>query len=215
MKLRTYKLTIYPILCLLSSFVIINTPSCKEAENTQPILENDIQYNVREFGATGDGVTLDHEFINEAIDSCSQSGGGTVYFPPGTYLSGSIHLQSNIEMYLDSGATILGASNHINAYDPAEPNEWDDYQDFGHSHFQNALIWGENITNITIRGDGTINGGGMTRSNNVPKGGGDKAISLKLCRDILIEDITIEQGGHFAFLANGCDNIIIKDIRNS
>jgi len=168
-------------------------------------------FNVRDHGATGDGITLDTGVINKAIEACSAAGGGTVYFPPGTYLSGSIRLKSNIALYLDTGATLLGAANDINAYDPPEDNPWDMYQDFGHSHWHNSLIWGEGLENIAIMGQGTIDGGGMDIEDPEP-GGGDKTIALKLCKNIVIKDITIKHAGHFAVLPTGCDNMVIDSV---
>src|ERR1043166_3921538 len=122
-------------------------------------------YNVKSFGAVGDGKTLDTAAINKAIDAAAAAGGGTVFFPAGNYLSVSIHLKSNIALYLDQGATIVAANTSSDAkYDPPEPNEWDKYQDFGHSHFHNSLIWGENLTNVSILGSGMIWGKGLVRS---------------------------------------------------
>src|SRR5580765_427756 len=66
-------------------------------------------YNVRSFGAKGDGKTLDTDSVNKAIESAASNGGGTVYFPTGTYLCFSIRLKSNITIYLDNGSTILAA----------------------------------------------------------------------------------------------------------
>ena len=74
-------------------------------------------YNVRAFGAKGDGKTLDHQAINRAIAAAAKMGGGTVVVPPGVYLCGSIHLQSNIHLDIEAGATILGAPQSLNAYD--------------------------------------------------------------------------------------------------
>ncbi len=119
-------------------------------------------YNVRAFGAAGDGKTLDSPGINKAIDACAEAGGGTVYVPAGTYLSGSIHIKSNIHLLIDAGATILGAPQNMNAYDPEEPFAGPAYQDGGHTYFHNSLIWGENLTNVSITGQGTINGGGLS-----------------------------------------------------
>ena len=170
------------------------------------------RYNVKDYNAIGDGQILDTEAINAAIEACAAAGGGTVSFPAGTYLSGSIRLKSNVALTISEGATIVGAPNDIHAYDPAEENPYDMYQDFGHSHWHNSLIWGEGLENITIQGSGTIHGGGITRSD-APDGGGDKAIALKLCKNIIIKDITIKQGGHFAILASGCENITIDNIR--
>lgn len=122
-------------------------------------------YNVKTFGATADGKTIDTPAINKAIDTAAAAGGGTVYFPAGNYLSVSIHLKSNIALYLDQGATIVAANASSDAkYDPPEPNEWDRYQDFGHSHWHNSLIWGENLNNVSILGPGMIWGKGLVRS---------------------------------------------------
>src|ERR1035438_10393239 len=78
-------------------------------------------FNVRTFGAVGDGKQLDSPAINKAIDAAAEAGGGFVLVPAGTYLSGSIHLQSNIHLLVDAGATILGAPQDMNDYDETEP----------------------------------------------------------------------------------------------
>jgi polygalacturonase len=172
-------------------------------------------YDVRAFGAKGDGRTLDTAAINMAIDAAAAAGGGTVRFPAGSYLSFSIHLKSNITIYLDQGSTIVAADPMADhgTYDAPESNEWDKYQDFGHSHFHNSLIWGEGLANVSIVGPGLIWGKGLTRSNTVPEGGGNKSISLKLSRNVLIRDVSILHGGHFAILATGVDNFTVDNIK--
>src|SRR4030095_12926582 len=122
-------------------------------------------YDVRTFGAKGDGTTVDTDAINKAIEAAAAKGGGTVHFPAGTYLSFSIRLKSNIMLYLGAGATLLAAdpATHKGQYDLPEPNEWDMYQDFGHSHWQNSLIWGIGLENVHIVGPGLIDGKGLTR----------------------------------------------------
>jgi polygalacturonase len=196
-------------------------------------------FDVRSFGAAGDGKNLDSPAIDKAIAACAKHGGGTVWIPAGTYLCGSIHLQSNIHLLIDAGATILGAPQKMNAYDFTEA--WpatNNYQDGGHCYFHNSLIWGENLTNVFITGHGTINGGGLVRGDkwldqmcgftgsNMGSfssygaqtnalGGirlGNKAIALKLCRNIVIRDVTIFHGGHFGILVTGCDNLTIDDV---
>src|SRR5437764_3002879 len=114
------------------------------ARSTRRVSKATPIYDVRTFGAKGDGRTLDTLAINKAIDAAAAAGGGTVDFPAGTYLSVSIHLRSNITLVLNQGATILAADSVAGkvTYDLPEPNEWDMYQDFGHSHWQNSLIWG-------------------------------------------------------------------------
>jgi polygalacturonase len=172
-------------------------------------------YDVRAFGAKGDGKTLDTASINKAIDAAAAAGGGTVRFSAGSYLTFSIHLQSNISLYIDQGATIVAADPMADhgAYDAPEPNPWDKYQDFGHSHFHNSLIWGEGLVNVSIIGPGLIWGKGLVRSNTVPEGGGNKSISLKLSRNVLIRDVSILHGGHFAILATGVDNFSVDNIK--
>ena len=174
-------------------------------------------YNVRNYGAKGDGKTLDHFAINKAINACVIGGGGTVLLPPGTYLCGSIRLQSNINLKIDVGATILGAPEEMIAYDPAEPFPFKQYQDGGHTYFHNSLIWGENLKNVSITGRGMINGGGITGKDrdHFSDGAmqtGDKSIALKSCSNVLIRDITIFHGGHFAILATGCDLMTMDNL---
>ncbi|MBS1857491.1 MAG: glycoside hydrolase family 28 protein [Acidobacteria bacterium] len=166
-------------------------------------------FDVKAFGAKGDGKTPDRDSINRAIEAASAAGGGTVQFPAGTYLTGSIRLRSHITLQLDAGA-ILEASPDPAAYDPAEPNEFTRFQDFGHSHWHNSLIWGEGLDNVAIVGHGLIDGTkGLTRGER----GADKAIALKLCRNVTLRDFSILSGGHFGILATGVDNLTIDNLR--
>src|SRR5687768_10043274 len=214
------------------------------AQATQP--STPTVYDVRHYGAAGDGKQLDSPAINKAIEAAASRGGGTIYFPAGDYLSVSIRLKSNIALYIDQGATILAASpKDGHKYDPPEPNESDQFQDFGHTHWQNSLIWGIELENISILGPGRIYGQGLVRSGNgsrsqelahqlrgkppegrtrrkfgyphardaVEPGWGNKAIALKLCRNVVIRDITIRKGGHFAILATGVDNFTVDNIK--
>lgn len=171
-------------------------------------------FDVTKFGAKGDGRTIDTAAINRAIDAAATRG-GTVYFPAGTYASYSIHLKSNIALYLGAGATILAAAPAGGrGYDPAEPGAGNPYQDFGHSHWHNSLIWGENLENVTIEGPGKIDGQGLVAGGSAESAplNGNKAIALKLCRNIAIRDITIVNGGHFGILPTGVDNFRIEGL---
>jgi hypothetical protein len=175
------------------------------------------QFDVMSFGAKGDGKTIDTAAINNAIDAAADSGGGTVQFPAGSFLSYSIHLKSNIALYLSPGATIVAADaiSGNGGYDPPEPNQWDKYQDFGHSHWHNSLIWGEGLSNVSILGPGVIWGRGLSRGERdavLPAGMGNKSISLKNCRNVTFRDFSILHGGHFAILATGVDNLTIDNL---
>jgi polygalacturonase len=177
-------------------------------------------YDVRRFGATGDGKTLDTSAINKAIEAAAAAGGGTVSIPAGTYLCYSIRLKSGIALALEPGATILAAEAPAQGsgggYDAPEPNPAaDEYEDFGHRHWHNALIWGVGLENVSITGPGLIWGKGLRRS--VGRYGypglGDKVISLKNCHNVTLRDFSILQGGHFGILATGVDNLTIDNLK--
>src|SRR5256714_4693209 len=163
-------------------------------------------FNVKDYGATGNGSTNDTAAINKAISAASTAGGGVVEFPAGTYKSAnSIHLKSNITLQLDAGSTVVGASG--TGYDAAESNPNDGFQDYGHSHFHDAMIWGDSLTNIGFTGSGTIDGGGNLITGSPGSGQADKIISLTRCEGLTLSGITLKRGGHFAALTNGCNHI--------
>ena len=185
-------------------------------------------YNVRDYGAKGDGSWLDTPAINAAIEAAARDGGGQVLLPAGTYLCGSIRLKSNIDLHLAAGAKILAANpksvknaDGSPVYDESESfGGFPEYQDGGHTYFHNSLIWAEGQSNISITGHGMIDGEGLTKKDtenagNVQGGSigtGDKAIALKLCRQVTIRDITIYRGGHFAIIMTGCDISTIDNV---
>ncbi|HWB85491.1 MAG TPA: glycosyl hydrolase family 28-related protein [Bryobacteraceae bacterium] len=173
-----------------------------------PAVTNAAVFDVKAYGAKADGQTLDRDAINKAIQAASAAGGGTVYFSPGTYVTGSIRLASNITLQFEHGA-ILQAASDTAAYDAPEPNEWTKYQDAGHSHFHNSLIWGDGVENVSIVGAGLIKGDALSRGG---IRGGDKVIALKMSRNITLRDFSILMGGHFGILATGVDNLTIDNI---
>ena len=184
-------------------------------------------YKVKDYGAKGDGKTLDHTAINKAIEAAAAAGGGQVVLTAGTYLCGSIRLKSNVDLHLMAGAKILAAPAELKAYDESEVFGAPEYQDGGHTYFHNSLIWAEGQQNVSITGRGMIDGEGLTKrdtekAGNVQGGSigtGDKAIALKQCRNVTIRDITIFRGGHFAIIVTGCeigtiDNVTIDTNRD-
>jgi hypothetical protein len=160
--------------------------------------------NVIEFGATGNGIEDDTPSIQDAIDSCHQSGGGTVYFPAGTYLSGSIHLKSNIALFLDHGATLL-ASPDDQDFDPYEELGFENDADHETSFFHFSFIWGEDVERIAILGTGIIDG-------NRSKRGGPKPIALKRCKSVTIKDVTILNAPNYAISMLGTDYVNIDGV---
>lgn len=171
-------------------------------------------YNVRDYGAVGDGRHLDSKAINQAIEAAAAAGGGTVYLPAGNYLSGSIHLKSHIALFIDQGATIVAAPvSTENEYDPQEASISNVYQDAGHSYFHNSLIWGEDLQDIAILGTGTIWGKALYHDYQKGDQTGNKAIALLRCRNVSIKDISILQGGWFCILATGTDNFTLDNVK--
>ena len=194
---------------------------------TFSVWADSVVYDVRQYGAKGDGRTLDHQAINKAIEAAAANGGGRVVLTAGTYLCGSIRLKSFVELHLMSGAKILAAPAKMKAYDESEVFGGPEYQDGGHTYFHNSLIWAEGQQHVSITGQGMIDGEGLTKrdtekAGNVQGGSigtGDKAIALKRCRQVTIRDITIFRGGHFAIIVTGCeigtiDNVTIDTNRD-
>src|SRR6201999_73386 len=175
-------------------------------------------YDVRRFGATGDGKTVDSPAINKAIEAVAAAGGGTLVFPAGTYVCFSIHLKSHVDLWLDRGCTILAADSpkpgettgyNGGTYDAAEPNNpWEPYQDYGHNHWHNSLMWGENLHDLSITGPGLIWGKGLSAGHGnhaLPSGVGNKSIALKNCRNVQLREFSVKKGGHFAILLTAVD----------
>lgn len=192
-----------------------------------------VVFDVRSFGATGDGKTIDTPAINKAITAAAAAGGGTVFFPGGTYLCFSIRLQSHVHLFLAQGSTILAADSPLpgqetgyngGRYDAAEPNTaWDAYQDYGHNHWHNSLLWGESIAEISITGPGLIHGRGLSNGRGRAGDGapfkaeqlgvGNKAIALKNCRNVILRDFSMLKAGHFGLLLTGVDNLTIDNLK--
>jgi polygalacturonase len=180
------------------------------------LAQNAPVYNVKKYGAKGDGKNIDTKAIDKAITAANEAGGGTVYFPAGDYLSVTIHLKSNVALFIDQGATIVAATVGEGVqYDLPEKGENEIYQDYGHSHFHNSLIVGENLHDISITGPGRIWGKGLIKDDKkeINNGAGNKTISLKLCRNVIFRDFTIQHGGWFCFLLTAVDNTTIDNIK--
>jgi polygalacturonase len=179
------------------------------AGHARPVL------SVLSYGAVTDGTTNDAPAINAAIAAANAAGpdGGVVEFPAGTYLAGgSIHLMSNVTIQLDAGSVITAGAT---GFDLPEPNAYSQYQDYGHSHFHDSVIWGENLTNVAFTGSGTITGAGHLITGTPNPGQADKLISLVNVNGLTISGITLELGGHITLLTQHCSHVVSNDLKIS
>jgi polygalacturonase len=155
-----------------SAAAVVPAFATAEARGATSKAATPLIFDVRSFGAKGDGKTVDSPAINAAIEAAAAAGGGTVYFPSGVYISFSVRLKSKVDLYLSQGCTVVAADSPRpgettgymgGTYDAAEPKtSYDAYQDFGHNHWHNSLFWGENLSDLSITGPGLIWGRGLS-----------------------------------------------------
>lgn len=159
---------------------------------------NDV--NVTDFGAVSDGETLTTHALQQAIDRCANTGGGTVTVPVGTYLTTTLYLRSNVNLHIRKGAVILGATAP-EAY-PGAPGRTGGA----------ALIQADSIHNAAITGLGTINGQGFKKyfSTSGPR---FRNIRLYQCRDITVKDVTLRNASNWNFRIFKSEGVIVRGVR--
>jgi len=162
-------------------------------------------YDIRNFGAKSDGKSPCTGAIQDAIDRCAKEGGGTVYLPAGTWLTGTVYLESRVTIWLDIGCTVLG-SKHKGDYGSVRTLANTENETFSYW----AIFAGKNLQHIAIRGRGTIDGQG---ANFKYKGGRrPKNIYLENCRDVLVEGVRLRNAGSWMQHYRNCDRLTIRDI---
>jgi polygalacturonase len=114
-------------------------------------------FNVKAYGAAGDGITLDTKSINKAITACVNAGGGTVYFPAGIFVTGSFRIYSNVHLYLDAGSVILASKDEKDYFLQKDYG----FSDSGTGE-KTGIIFAHNAENISITGQGVIDGRGVS-----------------------------------------------------
>jgi hypothetical protein len=172
---------------------------------------------VTDFGAKGDGKTLNTRAIQQAIDQCTKTG-GTVLVPAGTFLTGTLYLKSNVELRLEKGAVLLGSSQ------PSDyPDNYSTYPSL-HTYDRNnnfkpqpirALLFAENAENISLTGEGTVDGNGKSESfqRGNDAGGRPQMVYFLNCRGVTVKDVTLTNPPvHVQFYA-GCDGVVIRGIK--
>lgn len=171
-----------------------------------------IYYSVVDYGAEGDGITLDTKAIQQAIDAANKNGGGTVFFPAGKYLSGTIFFKSDVSLYLDAGSELLG-STELDDY----PVTICTYRSYTDNYTRRSLIYAENVENISILGMGTVNGQGaafrhfQTKEN---PGYMERPYMFRFieCKSVTVRDITIINSPMWVQHYLVCEDVVIDGI---
>ncbi|MCC6124089.1 MAG: glycoside hydrolase family 28 protein [Pirellulales bacterium] len=197
----------------------------------------DRSFDIREFGAKGDGKTKNTEAIKKAIAACSAAGGGKVLIPAGKWLTGPIHLRSNIDLHFAEGAE-LHFSDDPQDYLPVVFTRWAGFELFNYS----PLIYARDCENIAVTGPGKMYGHGAAwwkwkngsrtaehiyreqvlkgvpperRIYGTPEAGlRPQFISPVNCKNVLLEGFSIETPGPF-WTVNliYCENAIVRNLR--
>ena len=164
------------------------------------------------YGAKANGATLDTQAIQKAIDACAAKGGGTVLLSPGTYLSAPIVLKSNTTLDLQKGATLLGSS------DFADYPSITEFRAPG----RQALVSATDASNITIEGQGTIdgNGAGWWKMARAHKGSGNmgsrytrpRLLVFDHCHHVTLEGITVENSPMWQIVPYYSSDVILRDL---
>ena len=166
--------------------------------------------DIRERGAQGDGQALDTVVIQQAIDTCAKTGGGEVLFPPGRYLSGTIHLRSGVALHLDAGARIIGTTNLAHYAQPTPPGFMPEAK-WGKWH--RGLIVGENIEDVSITGTGTIDGNKVFDPTGEERMRGPHTLIFVNCRRFTLRDVTMVDAANYAVFFQASDDVEIRNVK--
>jgi len=166
-------------------------------------------FNVRQYGATGDGTTMDTAALQQAIDAAANAGGGTVILPVGKYLSGSLDLKSHVTLQVDEGATLLGS--------PHKP-------DYRKANFY-ALLLADNQQDIAVCGKGIIDGQGKQLSADTERLWKEKKlpdakegerpviINFRNCNNVSVRDITLKNSACWVEEYRDCQHLTVENIK--
>ncbi len=180
---------------------VARSGSCRAAEGAT----GGRQFDVREFGAKGDGQTLDTAALQRAIEACAGHGGGTVHFPAGRYLSGTLVLKSWVTLELDAGATLLG-STRLEDYPPTVSS----IRSFTDTYTERSLIYGEHLQRVTLQGRGTIDGqGGAFKG---PYHVRPYLVRMAGCREVLVRNLTLRDSPMWVQHYLACDDVRIEGV---
>jgi len=167
-------------------------------------------FDIRTHGAKGDGATLDTAAIQTAIDTCRDAGGGQVLFPPGRYVSGTIHLRSGVTLHLEAGARLIGTTN-LALYTQPTPPAFMPEAKWGKWH--RGLIIGENVEDVAITGSGTIDGNKVFDPTGEERMRGPHTIVFVNCRRFTLRDVTMVDSANYAVFFQISDDVEIRNVK--
>lgn len=171
-------------------------------------------FNIIDYGAVGDGITLNTRAVQRAIDDCSKKEGGTVVFPDGWFVLSTVYLKSNVSIEFSENTVVLGSLNFYD-YDKDEAVDYPLYQDASHSFFHCSLFVGEDCENVTIYGGGRIDMRSVWDLDNVRNMccRGAKVIALKNCVGVRLYGFSIENATDLAVYFAGCKAVEISRLK--
>ena len=166
---------------------------------------NPASFNILDYGAKGDGTTLNTKSIQSAIDDCANGGGGMVYFPPGKYVSGTLFLKSYITIFLDAGAVLMGSKN-LEDYPVTVPT----VRSFTDTYTNKSLVFAEGLEHIAIIGQGIADGSGASFKG--PYIVRPYMFRIINCKNVLVKDITIINSPMWVQHYLACENVNIDGV---
>lgn len=167
-----------------------------------------LTFSVTGYGAVGDGKTLCTPAIQKAIDACAEAGGGTVLFPPGTYLSGTVFLKSHVTLHLEAAATLLGSPNLADY--PSVPAK---IESRTNQYNLRSVIFAEDLDKIAITGRGTLDGNGAAYKQKRHDGNRPLILRVINCRDVRVENIQMRNSGFWNQHYLACTRVVVRGIR--
>ena len=167
-------------------------------------------FNVRDHGAAGDGKTHDTAALNKAVEACAAAGGGQVFFPAGRYLTGTIHLKSDVTLHLDAGAEIVGTSDldqYQNFTPPGETPLADRHR------WHRALLLGVGVEHVTITGRGTINGNKVFDERGEERMRGPHTVLFGNSKHVTIRDVSIVDSANYAVMLEFTSHVEVRGVK--